>query len=464
MEQRIVRTLVVLAVALLTGRARGQGAVVSGTVIDSLSDRGLGGALVQIVADSNGAIPRTVIADSAGRYRIEAVNPGRYLVGFLHPLLDSLTLEPIIKRIDVIGDGLLHLDLALPSPQRLRAVFCGPRTTANAGAAFVGVVRDPRNGQPVAAASVIADWIDIVIDRGGMGHRPSRLSTKTAANGWFALCGVPGPGVITVHAALGTDTTDFVDVAVPPAGFARRDFSVTSAHAVGRLTGRVVNDRGSPINSAIVNVGGGSRTRSGTDGEWVLENVRLGTRILEVRAIGFFPVRLAVDVVAGGAPVHVAMGTFEAVLDTLRIKASEIRGADEGGFAQRKRSLGMGKFLSEEDIRRRNPTETSDLLKAVSGVSATTGEIKMRGAFGSAFENASGMCSPAVFLDGHYMSGQIPISPTELDSWVRPNQIAGIEIYHDAPPPQFQVALSGCGSIVIWTKRRPVIRKPGDQT
>jgi hypothetical protein len=267
--------------------------------------------------------------------------------------------------------------------------------------------------------------------------------------------------VITVHADNRTDTTDLVDVAVPPGGFARRDFYVGSARANGRLAGRVVNDRGSPINSAIVNVAGGSRTRSGSDGEWTLDNVRLGTRILEVRAIGFFPVRLAVDVVVSGPPVHVAMGTFEAVLDTLRIKASEIHGADEGGFAERRRSSGSGKFLSEEDIRRRNPTETSDLLKAVTGVSTTSDAIRMRGAFGSVFENSSAMCSPAVFLDGHLMpTGVVPLSPTELDSWVRPNQIAGIEIYHDAPPPQFQVALSGCGSIVIWTKRRPVIRKP----
>jgi len=461
MPRRAERTLVVLAVALLSGVARAQVAVVSGTVIDSLSGRGLAGALVQIVADSNAAVPRTVVADSVGRYRIEGVARGRYLVGFLHPMLDSLTLEPMIKRIDVVGDAPVRLDLALPSPQLLRSVFCGPRTTANAGAAFVGVVRDAADAQPVTSASIVADWIDMVIAKGGITHRLSRLSTKSAANGWFALCGVPGPGVITVHAQRGGDSTDFVDVTVPEGGFARRDLYVASSRSGGRLTGRVVNDRGAPINSAIVNVTGGSRTRSSSDGQWTLDNLRPGTRILEVRAIGFFPVRRPVDVVADAPPVRIEMTTFEAVLDTLRIKATGIRGADEGGFEQRKRSSGMGKFLSEEDVRRRNPTESSDLLKAVTGVHveppvSPNPMITMRGAFGE--------CPPAVFLDGHLMAsgapGSIPLTTTDLDSWVRPNQIAGIEIYHDAPPPQFQVALAGCGSIVIWTKRRPVIRKP----
>jgi hypothetical protein len=375
-------------------------------------------------------------------------------------MLDSMTLEPIIRRIEV-GSEAVRLDMALPSAQRLRGVFCGPKTAANAGAAFVGVVREARDAQPVGGASIVADWIDMVIDRGGITNRPSRLTATSAANGWFALCGVPGPGTITVHAQRGADTTDFVDVPIPAGGFARRDLYVGSSRSGGRLSGRVVNERGAPINSAIVNVTGGSRTRSNVDGEWNLDNLKPGTRILEVRAIGFFPVHRPVDVVNDAPPVRVEMTTFEAVLDTLRIKATGIRGADEGGFEQRKRGSGMGKFLSEEDVRRRNPTETSDLLKSVSGVAVNSDGIRMRGAFGSAFENSSALCSPAVFIDGHLMpTDVIALSPTELDSWVRPNQIAGIEIYHDAPPPQFQVGMSGCGSIVIWTKRRPVIRKP----
>ena len=53
----------------------------------------------------------------------------------------------------------------------------------------------------------------------------------------------------------------------------------------------------------------------------------------------------------------------------------------------------------------------------------------------------------------------IPVWPegltgNDIDRWVDPHEIAGIELYVDLVPPQFQPTLSSCGSIVIWTKRR----------
>jgi len=48
---------------------------------------------------------------------------------------------------------------------------------------------------------------------------------------------------------------------------------------------------------------------------------------------------------------------------------------------------------------------------------------------------------------------QTGIGPDDVDTWVRPNEIAGIEVYTgDMVPIEFQRGLSGCGSIVIWTK------------
>ena len=122
----------------------------------------------------------------------------------------------------------------------------------------------------------------------------------------------------------------------------------------------------------------------------------------------------------------------------------------------------MGRFLSEADIARRNPIETSDLFRSVSGVYVGD-DIKMRGAFASAQEGSNGECTPNVFLDGMRMPTVSVLTATELDSWVNPARISAVEIYPDAPPPQFHVALSGCGSIVIWTKRvaTPPRKPPG---
>ncbi|MNC89343.1 hypothetical protein D3C83_52590 [compost metagenome] len=60
----------------------------------------------------------------------------------------------------------------------------------------------------------------------------------------------------------------------------------------------------------------------------------------------------------------------------------------------------------------------------------------------------SASCEAELYIDGHYM-----FDSADLDSWVRPEHVAGIEIYGAATAPQqFQRPLSGCGSIVIWTR------------
>jgi hypothetical protein len=213
------------------------------------------------------------------------------------------------------------------------------------------------------------------------------------------------------------------------------------------------------LRGAIVHLPRLAQTRTDSGGQWTLNDLPPGTRMLEVRAIGYYPARRPVDVVPDAAPVRVALATFESVLDTVRIRASGIGSEGLAGFDQRRRSSGMGRFLSEADIARRNPTETSDIFRSVSGVYLGD-DIKMRGGFASAQEGSNGECTPNVFLDGMRMPTVSVLTPMELDSWVNPARISAIEIYPDVPPPQFQVALSGCGSIVIWTKRIGAVKKP----
>ena len=455
-----MRVPLLIAVVLLTRLANaqaGRGVTVSGVVRDSTVGAPLAGALVQILADSVSAVPRTVVADSTGRYRIDGVTRGRYLIQFIHPMLDSLTLEPILKAFTVAGDRPMEFDLGIPSGRQLRPLFCGAQAARNSGGAFVGIVRDARDGKPIQGVSVVAEWVDLVIGRGGMGQRPSRLAAVTQANGWFALCGIPAPGSVSVHARRGTDTTDLIEISMPDGGFARRDFYVgaSTTGASGRLSGRVVNERGGTLAGAIVGLPRGPQTRTDGAGEWTLSNLPPGTRMLEVRAIGYYPVRRAVDVVPDAPSVHVALSTFESVLDTVRIRATGIGAADQGAFEQRRRAMGMGRFISDADIQKRNPTETSDIFKSIPGVYVGD-EIKMRNAFASAVTQTED-CKPAFFIDG------VPVaigSTGALDGWISPQNILAIEIYPDVPPPQFQVALSGCGSIVIWSKRRSPARKP----
>jgi hypothetical protein len=145
--------------------------------------------------------------------------------------------------------------------------------------------------------------------------------------------------------------------------------------------------------------------------------------------------------------VRITLSTLRAVLDTVRIVSARVRGRDLRGFVERSRT-GVGRYLNEEDVRRRSPLVTSDLLRVVPGLTVERSPlgdtmISMRGA-------VSDTCTPSFYIDGQYMRN---LSADDVDDWVRPSEIAGIEVYTGAGlPPQFQQDMSGCGAIVVWTK------------
>ena len=248
----------------------------------------------------------------------------------------------------------------------------------------------------------------------------------------------------------------------PAQGFLRSDLYIGTAQAVvsrdsirradavtlpssrpykgdARLSGTVVTVEGQPVSNAQVSITDGPEIRTNERGEWILVGAPLGTRMLIVRAVGYYPQRRRVDVIAGGAHLRVALPTLKSVLDTVRVTAAR----DENGFAERRRS-GAGRYLTAQDIARRQPFYASDIFRTVPGVTMN-GPITMRGPFGS--------CTPALYIDGkHVPATPGGLMPHDIDDWMVPKEIKGIEIYYDLVPPQFQKALSGCGSIVIWTK------------
>jgi len=59
-------------------------------------------------------------------------------------------------------------------------------------------------------------------------------------------------------------------------------------------------------------------------------------------------------------------------------------------------------------------------------------------------------CTPSIYLNGGFMSG---FDADEIDAMIQPEQIKGIEIYTGPGiPAAFQQGMTGCGSIVIWTR------------
>jgi hypothetical protein len=185
--------------------------------------------------------------------------------------------------------------------------------------------------------------------------------------------------------------------------------------------------------------------RTDADGRFALTDLPGGKTSFLVRRLGYQPrvytVRIR-DGVSRGA-VHVVLERMPAELEKVivlaRVAASNGRLKE---FYERKASVGgWGTFIDRDEIERKNPIWTSELLRMTPGVriipTHTGNVVRLRG------------CAPTVWMDG------MPLRGTELDQVVSPNEIAGIEVYNSSAgmPVQFTDA-SGCGAIVVWTRIR----------
>ena len=470
-------TGIVLCLSALAGAAGAQGqgarkpsggATISGVVHDSISGGPLAAATVQLVPrDDPAALAITAVSDSAGRYRLDDVPLGNYRIGFFHPLLDSLGIEAPLREVHVDSYSPVITDLSVPSPARFKGAICGGGSALDSSGVIMGTVRDARDGSPAAKVKVTGEWLEFALNRLGMARQLARRTATTTETGWFALCDVPTSGTVALVAANGTDSTGVVEVEMPPGGFLRRELYVgpvqldsvtvttqsgntttTGKRRIhvgnGRLSGRVVSVASSqPLADAQVGITEGPQTRTNSNGEFTLTNAPPGTRMLEVRALGYFPVQRNVNVVNGAPPVVVQLSTFKTVLDTVRITASRLPfGPDNGGF-QRRRKMGLGKYVTPADMLRFPVQNTSDVFNRVAGVTyelddAGQKKFKVRG------------CDPAIFLNGANVSF---MDGSDIDTWVRPSDVAGIEVYSETTvPAEFHVGLRGCGAIVIWTR------------
>ena len=459
-----------------TAVAARSGAVqsVSGIVYDSVAGRPLADAAVQLVkADSLAAAARTTVTDSLGRFLIGDVPAGHYLIGFLHPMTDSLGVEPKLRDVIVDGRQAVRVDLAIPSPHTLRVAICGATAVADSEALIFGIVRTASDRAAADSAHVIARWVELSLGVGGLRRTTPRREVLTHETGWYAICGAPVGGTIALNATRGADSTDALDLEVPVDGFLRRDLWFGVARFAtgdaarssgdstalagsriltgdGRLSGVVVAALGGrPLGGARVGIANGPQTRADERGQWTLTSVPTGTRTLEAKAVAHYPVAMPVDVIDGAPPIRITMVTLKSVLDTVMITATRNGSRNAMEFMNRRRSSGGGRFLTNEDIASRHPAYTADLFRTIPGVYVDRDRngddiLTMNGG------GFAGRCRPSVFLNGMSLRG---LSANDINSAVRPSELIGVEVYSrgSAAPAQY-AEQNGCGSVLFWTR------------
>ena len=139
---------------------------IEGVVFDSVHARPLANA--RVVAAGTAAqseVRREATTDSTGRYRIDSLPLGRYIVGFESALLDSLEVAISPREANLDSGAVARLDLALPSAAKLRSAVCLGATLPAQTGVILGQVVSAETESPVAGVVVAMVWHDITVDR-----------------------------------------------------------------------------------------------------------------------------------------------------------------------------------------------------------------------------------------------------------------------------------------------------------
>lgn len=456
----------------------------TGVVYDSLARRPLAGAVVQVVQATDLTAARSATSDSLGRFALDGLAPGRYLVGFYHPVLEVLGVDLTPRTLNVTANGPNAAPLAVPGPSVIKAALCGTAAAGDSTGLLVGAVRDADSGTPVAGAAVTITWTEYVFVAGGVRTDRRRVPAPTRETGTYAVCGLPTDGTLLAGAEAPGRASGLVELNVPPRGVLVQEFTLGDSasarlvasdpgeterpapthaqpRAVGaaaetprvargtaRLAGTVRGANARPLRGARVLVWGtGLSTTTDEEGRFVLGDLPAGTYSVEARAVGLEPRRTPVAL-ASGRTAAVTL-TLDARINTLAVvtvlgkRSRSARGITE--FVERKRT-GLGRYITADDIAQQHPLDLTDVLRTTPGL-----RVLPASRIGYAVRGR-GNCVPAVVLDG------MPISEgaDELDQLVRPQDVLGIEVYTGigTVPSQYGgLMANGCGAVLVWTKR-----------
>ncbi len=422
-----------------------------GTVFDSAATQWLGGATVQLVDAANPSNVRTTIAAANGRFAIDSIAIGTYLIGFFHQRLEQLAIEPPLFRVNITTREELEVPMAIPSAETIITKRCGPGDPEQPMGLYMGFVRNAATNQQVPTVRVRAQYTEVTVGPRGVERRyPSRFGSSTD-DGLFTLCGVPRNAPITARAYAGTDSTGFIELRVPRNGLLVRDLVIGSTNkGTGVLRGTVKSANGQTIASARVVLWGASGNGANTiNGQYSLDGLPTGTQMVEARAIGYQPMRVVVDLgAAESTTADITLEALVATVDTVRVRGDRVS-SQMVEFEKRRRS-GFGSFIDENQLASRSPIFMADIFRGLAGISIANGQsaqgrVLMRGGSGG------GTCAPAVFLNGM----NVPVPDGNLDAILNSQEVMAVEVYPrtSSVPPQFD-SRNGCGSIVVWTGAR----------
>lgn len=223
------------------------------------------------------------------------------------------------------------------------------------------------------------------------------------------------------------------------------------------IRGSVVDTAGVPLVGVEVGLPRAARrVVTNERGEFRLARIDPGTHLVIARRAGFSPDSLVMTLVdRDSTDVRIVLHRLVAELSEITVREDAAVLPRLEGFERRRQRRMGGQFITRQEIDKRNPLVTADLLRRMQGfkivdsagvaVAVSTRGPKPRFIGKEPMVN----CVLRVGVDGFLTTG-LAINT------IPPRDIQGIEIYTGASgmPPEFGGARPdvSCGLIMIWTR------------
>ncbi len=496
----------VVRLALPDGRqlALAEWGTVVGRAVDEPGEAPLAGATVRLVGTE-----RTARTDVDGRFQLDFVTPGNYIVALEHPDARLAGVPADERELTVTGEATSRVRLEMSTTALVEEVCGPPRSDAPESEAeraerpppralaLLGRVRDGATGDPLPDALV---WV-----RSVAGGEPTAVQADE--EGSFLVCGLDPSGLIaqaTGQGLLGQPDT----IPLPESGLVIRELEVAPVTVAEATTGATPGatlrgvvksaETGKPVSGARVRLLGTDVERiTGEDGTFVMVGVPMGPHRVLTEYLGTVSDTAAVTLTQGTVSLALlTLQTRPVPLPTLHVEIERSVGNPRlAGFYERMERK-MGNFITHEDLEardivanmRRIPgVQVQECLRRPSSITAgalgparpntrdANGETapltRMRASncweidVGRRVSGATAdTCEPLTFLNGqpiggltdNLMAGFTGENAFSVIERIPRDMIEGIEVHRTAAtaPAQYQGYGAGCGVILVWTRAR----------
>jgi hypothetical protein len=449
-----------------------------GTVRTSVHSRPVQGSSITLarLEPAEPALAVSAKPDERGRYRLDSLPAGRYMIQLTHEMLDSLDLALPTDEVNIVAGQTARAQFSLPTSIALRNAVCRGLTLTTGTGAVAGRVANADTDVPLANADVAISWTDMSVDRKTLRSSVEEHTgwVRTGPRGEYRICNVPVGNWLLIQLQYAGRASNVVRVSVSEdEGVIMRNLSlsVNASPTLGKLdsigavapdvvpdvkhdtsaglllvgtstvTGTVRGAGGRPLSGVELRVvNARSTTRTDDEGRYSLSGLPAGTQLLLVRRIGYLVGDVAVELRPNRSIIQDVQLQRVVSLDSMRVIAQRARYAE---FEDNRRNNPFGRFLTVDQIEARHVLEVGQLLEHLAGFSVR-GSGPDAVVFSNSARSARSNCAEAnVVIDGSD-HGHI--------NYVPPREVAAIEAYAEpaGAPGQYRAE---CGLIVIWTKK-----------